>query len=100
MSQRSILRVAVLGAGLLLALGLMLQPTSSVQAQSGGYAIAWYSIDGGGLTAAIPASGYSVSGTIGQADTGTHTAASYALYDGFWPGIDPRYRGFTPIVQR
>lgn len=53
------------------------------------YAIDWFTIDGGGGTSTGGV--YSVSGTIGQADAGRMTGASYALDGGFW--------GFVGAIQ-
>ena len=64
------------------------------------FTIDWYTIDSGGLVAATPASGYGLSGTIGQFDVGVHSGGQYTLRDGFWGGIDPRFLGALPIVQR
>lgn len=48
------------------------------------YEISWYSIDGGGGTST--GGPYSLTGTIGQADTGVSSGGSYVLSAGFWPG--------------
>ena len=49
------------------------------------YAIDWWTIDAGGGTSA--GGGYSLSGTIGQAETGTLHSGSYTLVGGYWAGI-------------
>ncbi len=59
-------------------LGEALAPRVSAQ----GYSIDWYNIVGGGGTSS--AGEYTISGTIGQADTGTMAAGSFALIGGFW----------------
>ena len=46
------------------------------------YSIAWFKVSGGGGTST--GGGYSVSGTIGQPDTGALSAGSYSLTGGFW----------------
>ena len=48
------------------------------------YEITWHTIDGGGQTSS--GGGYSLTGTIGQADTGVASAGDYVLSSGFWPG--------------
>ncbi|MGI6272509.1 MAG: hypothetical protein ACOYLD_09170 [Anaerohalosphaeraceae bacterium] len=48
------------------------------------YEISWYSIDGGGGTST--GGRYSLTGTVGQADTGVSSGGSYVLSTGFWPG--------------
>lgn len=100
MSRSSLVRLAALVAGLVFALGLAQRAPGSARAQSGAFAIDWYSIDGGGQTTPITANGYTLSGTIGQPDTGFHATGGYTLQDGFWAGIDPRYLGFAPLVER
>jgi len=47
--------------------------------------ITWYSIDGGGTTAAT-SGGWTLSGTIGQYDAGSHTGGTFTLGGGFWQG--------------
>jgi len=48
------------------------------------YEIPWYSIDGGGGTST--GGPYSLTGTIGQADTGVSSGGGYVLSAGFQPG--------------
>lgn len=48
------------------------------------YEIPWYTIDAGGGTSS--GGSYSLTGTIGQADTGISSAESYVISSGFWPG--------------
>ena len=51
-------------------------------AQAQTYTIDWYTIDGGG---GISSGGvYTLSGTIGQPDAGTHAGGNYSLIGGFW----------------
>lgn len=52
--------------------------------QAAEYEIPWYTIDGGGGTSM--GGPYSVTGTIGQADTGVSSADTYVNSAGFWPG--------------
>ena len=51
-------------------------------ARAQSYSIDWSTIDGGGGTST--GGGYSVSGTIGQPDTGAMSGGSYSLTGGFW----------------
>jgi hypothetical protein len=68
---------------LLLALGVGLALVSSaVSAQSGGYQLDWWTADGGG--GALSGTGYTLSGTAGQADAGTLSGGDYKLTGGFW----------------
>jgi hypothetical protein len=54
-----------------------------VAAQSGGgYDLSWSTVDGGG--ARHQAQNYSLDGTAGQPDSGTHSGGSYVLRGGFW----------------
>ncbi|MCU0857128.1 MAG: hypothetical protein MUC65_01825 [Pontiellaceae bacterium] len=53
-----------------------------VQAQSN--AINWFEVSGGGGTSTN--GGYSLSGTIGQADAGTLSGGGFTLEGGFWSG--------------
>jgi hypothetical protein len=48
------------------------------------YSINWYKVAGGGGTSTN--SGYSLSGTIGQADAGALSGGGYTLSGGFWSG--------------
>ena len=48
------------------------------------YSIPWYSIDGGGATST--GGQFSLTGTIGQPDTGQSSADNYVLSSGFRPG--------------
>jgi len=68
----------------LLALGLMVG--GGVLAQTGGnYDLSWHSIDGGGGQAT--GGGYTLNGTVGQADAGQAlTGGTYSLTGGFWLG--------------
>ena len=51
------------------------------QAQSGGYTIDWFTVDGGG--GASSGGAYTLTGTIGQPDAGTLSGGSYTLEGGF-----------------
>ena len=48
----------------------------------GGFAIDWWTVDGGGDRS--EGGVYAVSGTIGQADAGTVTGGEYVVEGGFW----------------
>ncbi len=48
------------------------------------YEIPWYTIDGGGGTST--GGPYSLTGTIGQADTGVSSGGVYVHSAGYWPG--------------
>jgi len=59
----------------------------ATQLARGQFAIDWFSIEGGGGTST--GSGYTLSGSIGQADASpvTLNGGSHALEGGFWPGV-------------
>jgi LPXTG-site transpeptidase (sortase) family protein len=54
-----------------------------VLAQSGGYNLSWWTVDGGGATFSTGDT-YRLGGTIGQPDAGEHSGGDYTLYGGFW----------------
>jgi hypothetical protein len=59
----------------------------AAHAQTGGdYSLSWWTVDGGGATDAS-GGGYTLMGTVGQADAGaTLTSGGYSLSGGFWGG--------------
>jgi len=64
----------------LVLLGLMAPP-----ALAEGYAVNWWSIDGGGSVGTVSGGGYVLSGTIGQHDAGrAMTGGTYGVQGGFW----------------
>lgn len=65
----------------------------------GGYDLTWNSIDGGGATFST-GGGYSLGGTIGQADAGPASGGAYSLSGGFWAGIPASYNAFVPIALK
>ena len=84
--------------GMLLAL-LLLSGIALAQS-GGGYDLTWNTIDGGGYTFST-GGGYSLGGTIGQADAGTMSGGGYTLGGGFWGGgVAAGYRVYLPMVLR
>ena len=87
----------------LLLLGvLLLLPASAVLAQSGGgYDLSWWTAEGGGYTWST-GDGYSLGGTVGQADAHTQalTGGGYTLVGGFWPGAAAQYTVYLPLILR
>ena len=76
--------------------GLLLLPVTAV-AQN--YSIDWFTIDGGG--GASTGGVYSVSGTIGQPDSGKSSGGSYTLEGGFWSTIAVfQVPGAPPLSMR
>ncbi len=90
---------------LLILIGLLLIAASTVEAQAGastplnaGYDLAWNTIDSGGDTST--GSGYTLMGTIGQADAGVLMTGGYSLAGGFWANGISQYQVFLPIVLK
>jgi len=67
------IRFAVIGMALLTGLAVAAE-----------YEIPWHTIDGGGGTSS--GGPYTLTGTIGQADTGVSSGGEYVNSAGFWPG--------------
>lgn len=65
----------------------------------GGYDLTWSSIDGGGYMFST-GGGYSLGGTIGQADAGVLNGGGYSLMGGFWGGTVPPYSIYLPLILR
>lgn len=88
----------VLALGALLLLGL----TAAAFVQVTGYAPAWWTVDGGGGVSS--ASGYHLSGTIGQPETGlTLSGGNYRVEGGFWSGGGsgaPLGQLYLPLVYK
>ena len=90
------------GPALVLALAIVfLAAGLPVHAEDGtGYALDWWTIDGGGQTAAGE-NGYALSGTIGQPDSRVWTGGKYELSGGFWGGGGgAQYATYLPILLR
>ncbi|MGB9723333.1 MAG: hypothetical protein ACPL7G_05495 [Chloroflexia bacterium] len=69
-------------------------------AQSGdGYDLSWNTVDGGGYTWST-GGGYTLGGTVGQADAGALSGGDYTLAGGFWGGGAARYGIYLPLVVR
>jgi hypothetical protein len=89
-SQVSGQRSAVGLAVLLLALAVF---TADAQ----GYAIDWWTVDGGGGTSTGGI--YSVSGTIGQADGGEMSGGTFTLVGGFWVVVAAIQTPVRPLLS-
>ena len=87
-----------LGKVVLLALGVLLLLSGGVAAQ-GGYELSWWTVDGGGQTYSTGL-GYSLGGTVGQADAGVLSGPGYQLAGGFWSGGPVVYGVYLPLVVR
>ncbi len=85
---------------LLLAVLILLTVAVGVAAQSGGgYDLSWWTVDGGGATWS-EGGGYSLGGTVGQADAGALEGGGYTLLGGFWGGAEVQYCVYLPLVLR
>src|SRR5438477_7358738 len=60
------------------------------------YAIDWLTLDGGG--GASSGGSFTLTGTIGQPDTGTLSGGNYSLQGGFWPAIVLPSTGEAPTL--
>lgn len=82
---------------------VMLGTAAPLYAQSGGYNIDWWTVDGGGVTGHMGTGGYTLGGTAGQPDAaswqGDH---GYSLSGGFWHtgAATAGQRIFLPLVVR
>jgi hypothetical protein len=86
------------GIVLLLLLALLLAGLP-VLAQSGGpFALAWWTVDGGGGISAGDI--YQVEGTVGQADAGIHSGGVYRVEGGFWVEGLGRSTFYLPQVEQ
>ena len=74
--------------------------TSSALASSeAAYQLNWYTVDGGGGTST--GGGYSLSGTIGQADAGAMSGGVYTLSGGFWSALGKIISSlYVPLVRK
>ncbi len=71
-------------SGILLGVLALLLTTHIALAQTGGYTLAWWTIDGG--IGQSEGGNYTLHGSIGQADAGRLGGGDYTLAGGFWKG--------------
>jgi hypothetical protein len=93
---------------LLVAVGLV-APALLAHAEGGepgaaeaGFAISWWTVDGGGTTRSSTGGTFELVGTIAQPDAGMQEHSPYVLTGGFWPGPvgDKPYQIYLPLVVR
>lgn len=77
---------------------LLLALSSVALAGSVAYELPWFTVDGGGGMWST-GGGFTLGGTVGQADAGVLTGGGYALSGGFW-GPGGTYVGFLPVVMK
>ena len=99
--MRYLRNIHVSGLGFLLVVLLALFLLGGVVlAQSGeGYDLNWYTVGGGGSTS-LSNGGYTLSGTVGQADAVELLGGDYTLVGGFWGGEVSEYSIYLPLVLR
>ncbi len=83
---------------------MLLLVTATIHAQTGGYDLSWFSVDGGGQTFST-GGGYELGGATGQPDAGTLGGGSYIMIGGFWNGgtlasVPGSHRTYLPVVLR
>jgi len=74
---------------------------SAALARTEGYDLSWWTVDGGGGASA--GGGYTLAGTVGQANAGQLTGGSYTLTGGFWGaagGMVYNEKVYLPLVIR
>jgi hypothetical protein len=84
---------------MLLGLAVLLLTAGVVLAQSGGYDLSWWTVDGGGITFATGGT-YNLGATAGQPDAGTLSGGAYTLDGGFWGGVRQAPIVYLPTVMR
>jgi hypothetical protein len=91
--------LTLLGLIALLVMAGLLLAAPAAQAQSGGeYDLTWNTVDGGGTSSG---GGYTLTGTVGQADAGTLGSGGYAVGGGFWASFaEAIYELFLPVTLR
>jgi hypothetical protein len=78
---------------LLLALSVVTVIAVAANGPTGGFALDWWTADGGGRTS--QGGSFALSGTIGQADAGQLTGGPYELTGGFWNEAIKGISGFA-----
>jgi len=74
---------------------LLISLTMGALAQVQSYAVPWWVVGGGGGTSI--GRDYTLSGTVGQSDTGRVSGGSYSIDGGFWGPLAPYYL-YLPLV--
>ena len=81
---------------------MLLFAGGAAYAQTTGYTLPWWTVDGGGGDSS--GNGYILSGTIGQPDAGTLSGGGYTLAGGYWGGgslpSETPIAIYLPIVVR
>lgn len=95
MRKKVLLLLALCTLCLLVGSAILAAPTSS-----GGFAVPWWTVDGGGHYSG--GATFSLRGTSGQADAGRLSGGVYELSGGFWNNGIPSsvYRLYLPALLR
>jgi hypothetical protein len=84
-------------------LALLIAASNSLAlAQSDGYDLDWWTVDGGGASPPL-GTGYTLAGTIGQPDAAAWQDTGYSLSGGFWISAAlaaEEYAVYLPVVFR
>lgn len=95
------MKIKVILVGLIV-VALLFLAGSMAYAETTGYSLSWWTVDGGGGTS--NSSAYDLSGTIGQPDAGSMSGGGYVLVGGFWGGSRTEATGdyglYLPTVLR
>jgi len=64
--------------------------------------LSWWTVDGGGSVGKLRGGSYTLQGTTGQMDAGTHSNGSFNLQGGFWNTsvANAEYSMYFPIVVK
>jgi hypothetical protein len=100
--RRSLVVFLLLAAALAVPAVLVHSEGGEPAAPGTGYAISWWTVDGGGVTSPSTGGPYALAGTIGQPDAGTQNGGQYALAGGFWAGLSggAPFQVYLPLVMR
>ena len=71
----------------------------SEEPAAAGYDLSWWTVDGGGATAAVGGD-YTLGGTAGQPDATVWSGGGYTLTGGFWGGVLVEHHIYLPLVMR
>jgi hypothetical protein len=74
---------------------------STVLAESTGYEIPWWTVDGGGGFSSDSSGAYTLNGTAGQPDAVQRlSGGGYSLSGGFWASPSAQWQVYLPVILR
>lgn len=99
MKRKRMLALFVVALSLLALLALNIRITYAAPRTTAGYAIDWWTVDGGGgqLLSGAP---YTLQGTVGQPDAGAESGGNYDLSGGFWYVDVFGFKLYLPLIMR